>query len=157
MCDQQWLIPVCAYAQPVHSICLSLEYSRSVKLLNEHHLEILSLKESCKGSSESTLVKMPLCWKSYVTAQLILCTYCVFFHMSAQIHAFCFATYCPFVSNGYDYPLCFRQYLFWLKPTSALVYCYFILLLYFPLTTGTVLEASKGRAYYMYILLGNNE
>ena len=42
----------------------------SVKLLTEHHLEFLCLKGSCKGWSESTLVKMPHCWKSRVTAQL---------------------------------------------------------------------------------------
>ena len=36
----------------------------SVKLLTEHHLEFLSLKGGCIGSSESTLVKMPHCWKS---------------------------------------------------------------------------------------------
>ena len=42
----------------------------SVKLLTEHHLEILSLKVGCTGWSESTLVKMPHCWKSHVTAQL---------------------------------------------------------------------------------------
>ena len=41
-----------------------------IKLLTEHHLEFLSLKEGCTGSSESTLVKMPPCWKSHVTAQL---------------------------------------------------------------------------------------
>ena len=29
-----------------------------VKLLTEHHLEFLSLKGGCKGSSEFTLVKM---------------------------------------------------------------------------------------------------
>ena len=29
----------------------------SVKLLTEHHLEILSLKGGCRASSESTLVK----------------------------------------------------------------------------------------------------
>ena len=34
----------------------------SVKLLTEHHLEILSLKGGCTGSSESTLVKIPHCW-----------------------------------------------------------------------------------------------
>ena len=34
----------------------------SVKLLTEHHLEFLSLKGGCRGSSESTLVKMPRCW-----------------------------------------------------------------------------------------------
>ena len=42
----------------------------SVKLLAEHHLEFLSLKGGCTGSSESTLVKMPHCWKSHVTAHL---------------------------------------------------------------------------------------
>ena len=30
-----------------------------VKLLTEHHLEFLSLKGGCRGSSESTHVKMP--------------------------------------------------------------------------------------------------
>ena len=43
-----------------------------VKLLTEHHLEFLSLKEGCRGSSESTLVKMPNCWKSHALAQIIL-------------------------------------------------------------------------------------
>ena len=43
-----------------------------VMLLTEHHLEFLSLKGGCRGSSESTLVKMPHCWKSHVTAQLLL-------------------------------------------------------------------------------------
>ena len=39
-----------------------------VKLLIEHHLEFLSLKGDCTGSSESTLVKMPHCWKSHAMA-----------------------------------------------------------------------------------------
>ena len=39
-----------------------------VKLLTDHHLECLSLKEGCTGSSESTLVKIPHCWKSHVMA-----------------------------------------------------------------------------------------
>ena len=39
-----------------------------VKLLTEHHLEFLSSKVGCTGSYESTLVKMPHCWKSHVTA-----------------------------------------------------------------------------------------
>ena len=42
-----------------------------VKLLTEHHLEFLSLKEGCRGSSESTLVKIPHCWKSHVIAQML--------------------------------------------------------------------------------------
>ena len=41
-----------------------------VKLLAEHHLEFLSLKGRCRGSSESTHVKMPHCWKSHALAQL---------------------------------------------------------------------------------------
>ena len=43
----------------------------SVKLLTEHHLEFLSLKRSCPGSSESTLVKMPHCWKSHFKAHIV--------------------------------------------------------------------------------------
>ena len=43
-----------------------------VKLLTEHYLEFLSLKGGCTGSSESTLVKMPHCWKSHVVAHMFL-------------------------------------------------------------------------------------
>ena len=42
-----------------------------VKLLTEHHLEFLSLKGGCRGSSQSTHVKMLHCWKSHVVAQMI--------------------------------------------------------------------------------------
>ena len=49
MCDQQRLRSACAYI----------------------HLEFLSLTGGFTGSSESTLVKMLLCWKSHVVAQLI--------------------------------------------------------------------------------------
>ena len=42
-----------------------------VNLLTEHHLEFLSLIGGCRGSSESTLVKMSNCWKSHATAQII--------------------------------------------------------------------------------------
>ena len=42
----------------------------SVKLLTEHHLRFLSLKSDCTGSLESTLVKMPHCWKSHVVAHI---------------------------------------------------------------------------------------
>ena len=41
-----------------------------VKLLTEHHLRFLSLKGGCRGSSESTLVKMSNCWKSHATAHI---------------------------------------------------------------------------------------
>ena len=38
----------------------------NINILCEHHLEFLSLKGGCTGSSESTLVKIPHCWKSHV-------------------------------------------------------------------------------------------
>ena len=41
-----------------------------VKLPTEHHLECLGLKGGCRGSSETTLVKMSHCWKSHVMAQI---------------------------------------------------------------------------------------
>ena len=46
-----------------------------VKLLTEHHLEFLSLKGGCRGSSESTLVKMSNCWKYHAAAQMIFWCY----------------------------------------------------------------------------------
>ena len=42
----------------------------NIKLLTEHHLEFLSLKGGCTGSSVSMHVKMPHCWKSHVTARM---------------------------------------------------------------------------------------
>ena len=45
-----------------------------VKLLTEHHLEFLGLKGGCRGSSESTLVKMSNCWKSHALAQNFVST-----------------------------------------------------------------------------------
>ena len=42
----------------------------AVKLLTEHHSQFLSLKGGCIGSFESTLVKMPDCWKSHVMVYL---------------------------------------------------------------------------------------
>ena len=42
-----------------------------VKLLTEHHLQFLSLKGGCRGSSESTLVEMSNCWKSQAAAQMM--------------------------------------------------------------------------------------
>ena len=43
-----------------------------VKLLTEHHLEFLSLKRGCRGSSEFTLDKMSNCWKSHAAAQIFI-------------------------------------------------------------------------------------
>ena len=70
MCNQQSIRSACAYGQSDQSLCKSLEYSRSVKLLTEHHLEFLSLKGGGTGSSESALIKMPHCWKSHIMAQI---------------------------------------------------------------------------------------
>ena len=42
----------------------------TLRLLTEHPLEFLSLKGGCTGLFESTLVKMPHCWKSHVVAQI---------------------------------------------------------------------------------------
>ena len=68
--------PTMWYVQPAcvqsdQSLCLSLEYSKSVKLLTEHHFEFLSLKGGYTASSECTLVKMPHCWKSHLAADSI--------------------------------------------------------------------------------------
>ena len=51
-------------------------------LLTEYHFEFLSLKGGCISSSESTLVKMPYCWKSHVVAHIWVrdLTGRVFFH-----------------------------------------------------------------------------
>ena len=67
--------------QPAHmrsliSFCYSLEYSTIVKQLTEHHLKALSLKVGCTGLPESTLVKVPHCWKSHVTANIYLVKVC---------------------------------------------------------------------------------
>ena len=43
-----------------------------VELLTEHLLEYLSLKRGCRGSSKSTHVKMPHCWKSHAITHIYL-------------------------------------------------------------------------------------
>ena len=72
MCDQQSLSPACAQAQSDQRLCQSLEYYISVQRLTKHHSDLLSLIGGCTGSSESTLVKMPHCWKSFVAAQILI-------------------------------------------------------------------------------------
>ena len=54
---QQSLRAACAYAQTDQSLCWSLEYSMSVKLLTEPYLKILILKGDCTGSSDLHLSK----------------------------------------------------------------------------------------------------
>ena len=72
MYDQQWLRPACAYAQSDQSLCLSLEYSMTLKLLTKHYFEFLILPGGSMSSSGSTLVKMPHCWKTHVSAHLMI-------------------------------------------------------------------------------------
>ena len=43
-----------------------------VKLKTEHHLEYLSLKGSCRGSSVSRRVKMSHYWKSHALAHILV-------------------------------------------------------------------------------------
>ena len=67
-----WHVPTAKpQAQSDQNLCQSLEYSMSIKLLTKHHLQFLSLKRGYIGSSESTLVKMPHCWKSHAAAHFI--------------------------------------------------------------------------------------
>ena len=68
MCDQQRLRPACAFVQSVESPCQLLEYSMTIKLLTEQHLEFVSLKG---GLSESNYVKKPHCWKSHAMAHIV--------------------------------------------------------------------------------------
>ena len=70
--DQESLRSACAYAQTDQSLCWSLEYSMNFKLLTKLHLEFLSITGGCTGSSESTLVNMPHCWKSHAMAKFLL-------------------------------------------------------------------------------------
>ena len=44
----------------------------TLKLLTEHHFEFLRITGGCTDSTESIRVKMPHCWKSHVTAQLLV-------------------------------------------------------------------------------------
>ena len=43
-----------------------------MKILTENRLRFLSLQGGCTGSSESTHVKMPHCWKSHALAHLLI-------------------------------------------------------------------------------------
>ena len=67
-----------------------------VKLLTEHHLEFLRVKGGCRGSSESTHVKMSNCWKSHAAA-----------HMQIQLHQ-----HPSNIINGHNKPLTIRVLLY---------------------------------------------
>ena len=60
----------------------------SVKLLTEHHLEFLSLKGGCTGSSESKLVKVPHCWKSHAAAQLYVIMVLIIFAQNFTVNIY---------------------------------------------------------------------
>ena len=64
MCDQQRLRPACAYAQSDQSLCKSLEYSMSVTLLTEHHLEFLCLKGGYKSPCQNATLLEITCHNS---------------------------------------------------------------------------------------------
>ena len=64
-----------------------------IKLLTEHHLGFLSFKGGCTGSAESTLVKMPHCWKSHATAQMTTRTTFFYFILRNEILKCCYM-YC---------------------------------------------------------------
>ena len=70
MWDPQSLRSACVYAQSDQNLNKSLEYSLAFKLHAEQYYEFLSLTGGYKGSSESSHVKMPHCWKSHVAAHL---------------------------------------------------------------------------------------
>ena len=79
----------------------------NIKLPTEHHLEFLSLIGGYIGSSESTIVKIPHCWKSHVTAKILL------FQISVQLkgHPKCLPKvgcidHCPPILCVYI-PVCF--------------------------------------------------
>ena len=66
MCDQQRLRPACAYAVAVAGILYDCEAT------DRTSFGVFKLKRrgGCIGSYESTLVKMPHCWKPHVAVHI---------------------------------------------------------------------------------------
>ena len=60
----------------------------TVNLLTEHHLEFLGIKGGCTGLSESTLVKMPHCWKLHVVAHMLMIFDRLLKNQLTRIHTF---------------------------------------------------------------------
>ena len=79
-----------------------------VKLLNEHHLEFLSLKGGCRGSFESTHDKMPHCWKSHALAHLSVLFWNDAFNMEllATLRAWQDLVYISISSNQLMFQVC---------------------------------------------------
>ena len=69
-----------------------------LKLLTEHHLEFLSLTGGRIGSSESTHVKMPHCWKSHALAHTLVVP-CECIYSSSFIQFFMKYFACVFVMS----------------------------------------------------------
>ena len=59
----------------------------NVKLLTGHHLEFLSFKEGCRGSSESIHIKMLHCAKSHAKAKITVQKY--FVEGNVEFHTRC--------------------------------------------------------------------
>ena len=93
MCDKHSLRSACAYAQSDQSLCFSLEYSMTVKLLTlskkegkdqeynlaphltqDTHGKVTpsGVSKLSRGVDRLVRVKMPNCWKSHVAAHVIL-------------------------------------------------------------------------------------
>ena len=85
-----------------------------VKLLTEHHFEFLSLIGGCTGSSESTLVNIPHCWKSHVAAQI---TQCDFWDFTCWERADLFG------SLVCDVFLCFCRFPMWCPGSDVVLDC----------------------------------
>ena len=98
------LRPACACAQSDQCLCQLLVCSTNIKLLTEHHLEFLSLKGGCTGSYESTLVKMPHCRKSHVTAHLLFENKNLYQSIAIIISTLCDTDLkCPFNRDNLDH------------------------------------------------------
>ena len=57
----------------------------NIKLLANYHLEYLSLKGGCTGSSESIHVKMPHCLKSHVAVHMFSILFCLSFRLATSV------------------------------------------------------------------------
>ena len=60
-CYQQILRSACAYAQSNQSLCKSLEYSLTVKILTEHNLEFLSLNGQKEAAQTNLSLHLSKC------------------------------------------------------------------------------------------------
>ena len=85
-----------AYPQSDQSHCWWHEYYMTLELLNERRLDFLSLMRGCKGSPESTILKIPQCWKSHVVAYITLVIVCRDFNYIKRRRYMAYYTTSPF-------------------------------------------------------------